>query len=328
MGGRTLSASGSQLFLLDSFRDTGRPLLSVLADPNSVFIRALALFKNRALYANIQNDRSAPYFTTSINSRDPYEDLSLVDLHPLQTKKNAYSPVVLDPKRPVSLKQSQRDKSSNREKAGLWPYLKSTVQQLPLYAAIALLSPLAVSGFLLNSGFQTLRSVRRMRLHNDEAGLLGAAFKTYRIPLMVEGAVESAQAVQPTEHLPPNHIPQNHIPQNHLPQKEDSEENENESDEKTPLMPPPAEQTRKAEEVEEEEGADERDAKDDVPTLARAPALFEMIRHLDAVGWRKYAVNIQRVRHTHAAIIVRMERESFAEGRVVIGHWVGEEFEI
>ena len=64
------------------------------------------------------------------------------------------------------------------------------------------------------------------------------------------------------------------------------------------------------------------------PTLALLPAQFEMIRNLDAVGWRKYAVNIEQVRHTHAAIIVRMERESFREGRVVIGHWIEEEFEI
>ena len=57
LGARTLSTSGRQLFLIDNFRNTDRPLLSVLADPDSIFIHALARFQNRSLYTNIINDR-------------------------------------------------------------------------------------------------------------------------------------------------------------------------------------------------------------------------------------------------------------------------------
>lgn len=64
LGSRTLSASGRQLFQIDTFRDTNRPILSVLADPESIFMLALAQFSHRVLYANIVNDRSAPYYTT------------------------------------------------------------------------------------------------------------------------------------------------------------------------------------------------------------------------------------------------------------------------
>ena len=64
LGSRTLSASGRQLFQVDTFRDTNRPILSVLADPGSIFMLALAQFSHRVLYANIINDRSAPYYTT------------------------------------------------------------------------------------------------------------------------------------------------------------------------------------------------------------------------------------------------------------------------
>jgi pimeloyl-ACP methyl ester carboxylesterase len=59
LGARTLSTSGRQLFTIDNFRNTNRPLLSVLADPDSIFIHALARFRNRSLYANIINDRTA-----------------------------------------------------------------------------------------------------------------------------------------------------------------------------------------------------------------------------------------------------------------------------
>ena len=57
VGARTLSASGRQMFIIDRFRGTGRPLLAVLADPAAVFHQGLARFRNRVLYANIVNDR-------------------------------------------------------------------------------------------------------------------------------------------------------------------------------------------------------------------------------------------------------------------------------
>lgn len=50
LGARTLSASGRQLFTIDKFRDTERPLLEVLADPESIFIKGLAKFERRTLY--------------------------------------------------------------------------------------------------------------------------------------------------------------------------------------------------------------------------------------------------------------------------------------
>ena len=59
LGSRTLSQSGRQLFTIDRFRDTGRPLLSVLADPSSVFMLALSKFKKRVLYCNVINDRKS-----------------------------------------------------------------------------------------------------------------------------------------------------------------------------------------------------------------------------------------------------------------------------
>ena len=52
-GARTLSASGRQLFTIDRFRETGRPLLEVLADTSSIFIKGLAKFERRTLYASV-----------------------------------------------------------------------------------------------------------------------------------------------------------------------------------------------------------------------------------------------------------------------------------
>jgi hypothetical protein len=61
-----------------------------------------------------------------------------------------------------------------------------------------------------------------------------------------------------------------------------------------------------------------------VPTLALTPEQFTMIRNLDSVGWRKYFVHIHKQRHSHAAIIVRKDRDDFSEGYVVLRHWLDE----
>lgn len=306
LGGNMLSASGQQLFLLDTFRDTGRPLLSVLAEPNSIFIKALSCFKHRVLYANIINDRSAPYYTTGISATDPYEDLSLVDLHPVS---EPYSPTILSPERPVSRKPSKHENST------VWGYLGSTIpplfQQLPFYALITLLTPIAASAFLLNSGFQTVRSMQRVKLHNDDSSPLGLGFRSYRIPLMVDGAVESMQTRGPQEHLDSTSTNLAQANGHVKPQQQEP------SNEKLTLAFPSGAQLGEGKQQSE-----------DFPTLALAPEQFAMIRHLDAVGWRKYPVHITKVRHSHAAIIVRTERESFSEGLTVLRHWVEEEFEV
>lgn len=98
MGARTLSASGRELFTIDKFRDTGRPLLEVLADPDSIFIKGLAKFERRTLYANIVNDRSAVYYTTGIAKSDPFTHLDRVKLNYLE----GYEDVILDPETPVA----------------------------------------------------------------------------------------------------------------------------------------------------------------------------------------------------------------------------------
>jgi hypothetical protein len=89
LGAKTLSTSGAQMFLADSFRDTGKPLLSVLAEPNSIFIKGLRLFKNKSVYANTMNDRSVPYFTSeSINSWTLMPSMSTTSQAKIQKSKS------------------------------------------------------------------------------------------------------------------------------------------------------------------------------------------------------------------------------------------------
>jgi len=64
------------------------------------------------------------------------------------------------------------------------------------------------------------------------------------------------------------------------------------------------------------------------PVLALTRDQFDMIRELNKCNFIKYGVNIQSVRHTHAAIIVRIPwRPGMTQGWEVLKHWA-KEFEL
>ena len=305
LGSSTLSASGRQLFTIDIFRDTNRPLLSVLADPDSIFMLALARFKHRVLYANIINDRSAPYYTTCIATTDPYVNLDQINLNYLPD----YLPVILDPADPVALKRPDLQPPLMTRIA---VSSQALISRVPVFALLIVLVPIGSMVFLINSGVQTVRSQRRIRLH--EEGKAGIGLGNYRIPLMVENArstMESAfaniNASRRQQYLPT-------VEQTQSLDSSESDDNANGSVEKrsrsdSNLKRRPSQHAQ-------------------FPTLALTPEQFAMVKALDNLGFRKYRVHIQKVRHTHAAIIVRVQKKDFDEGKVVVRHWLDEEFEL
>ena len=303
LGSRTLSASGRQLFLIDSFRDQGRPLLSVLADPSSIFIKGLSCFKNRVLYANIQNDRSAPYYTTAISKINQFEILANVKFEYLKDY-----PALLDPNVSIAPYKKELTIYSSLLEGG-----SSFITQIPLYAAFTVLIPVGTLFFLVNSGIQEFRSLQRIKLH--EAGKAGVGLQNYRIPLRVEsarqavaGTFQSANADQKQEYL----------------------SDESDSGDSSRCTPSGSNTSKDKQDEKSEGNSLLRQSKADsgFPILALSPEQFEMIESLDRVGFKKNLVHIKLVRHSHAAIIVRSKRKGFAEGKIVVKHWLDKEFEL
>jgi hypothetical protein len=288
LGARTLSTSGRQLFTVDNFRDTGRPLLAVLADPNSVFLRGLGQFKHRTLYANIVNDRSVVYYTACISFKDPYVDLDAVDLQALP----GYDGVLLRPDEPVRAKP--------RAPLGFWARVRatgwSTITAVPIYLLLAVLIPVGSMLFLINSGYQTIRSAQRVRLHESGGAKFG--IERYRTsPLLEEAQILEERAFERLNNRQgPDYLP----------------------------TPPSEDDERFAK---SEHSASKFKGQEHFPTLALTSDQFYMIQGLDSVGFTKYPVHISKVRHTHAAIVVRTNRWGFGEGKIVVGHWV-KHFEI
>jgi hypothetical protein len=310
LGARTLSASGRQLFTIDNFRDTGKPLLEVLADPESIFIKGLAKFERRTLYTNIVNDRSAVYYTTGISKTDPFTNLDNVKLNYLK----GYEDIILDPAAPVTSRDPEEFDLAFHGR--ILKSFKTTIDRLPLLLALIVFIPIGVVAFLINSGFQSFRSSRRIRLH--ESGLAGIQTGNYRVPLLITGVREAVEDAY--ENL--NSTQSNE----YLMSGTEEEEVAAQGKPNSPTGERSQSVRKSSSAISDGDPEKPESHNPDVPTLALAPYQFRMIQALDSVGWRKYPVHIHKVAHSHAAIIVRTEKPSFSEGRVVFRHWLDEEF--
>ncbi|CAN9185978.1 unnamed protein product [Alternaria alternata] len=298
LGARTLSMSGRQLFGVDKFRDTGRSLLSVLADPESIFIRGLAQFKHRSLYANVVNDRTVTYYTAGISQTDPFVDPDDIKINYIPD----YEEVIVDRDHPVSPKEPEEPPAFSQRLA---QGTRTILGRATIVAVLTVFIPFGVSAFLINSAVQTIRSGQRIRLH--EEGRSGIDYARYRIPNMItamrreaEGMYENANHAQSQDYLSEGF---EHVASPTQPTSPRSRKDKPKSD---------------ADSIQEQKDA----AKVIFPTLALTDDQFKMIEALDNVGFTKHPVYIHNHRHSHAAIIVRMNKPSFNEGRVVIKHWL------
>ena len=305
LGARILSTSGRQIFLIDKFRDTGRPLLSVLADPDTIFIRALAQFKHRSLYANIINDKTVSFFTASISQTDPFERLDEVHVNYLR----GYEEVVVDARNPVSPKEPEALPLFRQR---LTRGTSAFFRRVPSIAFFTFIIPIGVTLLLTNAAIQTVRSRQRIRLH--ETGMAGIDVKGYRIPLLLNSARQEMEEMYENMNSQQG--------QDYL--REGEEELASPTQQRSFSFSGPAQ----AADSDDDSPVDEKAKVGlDFPTLALTEHQFKMIEHLDHVGFDKYPIHIKNIGHTHAAIIRRIDKPSFDEGHIVARHWL-DHFEV
>lgn len=318
--------SGRQLFLVDSFRDTGRPLLDIMADPKSIFIRALAQFKRRTVYANIVNDRAAVYYTTAISRVDPFTDLNTIKINYIE----GYEDVIVDPEHPVSVIEPG---TSSLVQKSLTRSTQDLVKRLPTFALLTLLVPVGIFAFLVNSGIQSVRSNRRIRLH--EQGKAGIVLGNYRIPLMVEDVQSAVEGVFDSLHPRRSQAGGGETERKHPSALEDATDDDDDDSKDESGNASSSSSSTSSDMVNALNGSSTEklskapsSAQPDFPTLALTPIQFDMITNLDQVGFRKYPVHIHHHRHSHAAIIVRTPKKGFYEGEIVLKHWLENEFDV
>ena len=282
----TLGRTGLQFFTKDSFRQTQRPVLAVLADENSIFIKGLRQFKHRSLYGNIVND-SISWFTAGISAIDPFLELDLVKLNYVE----GYEGVIVDIDDPIAARHPD---SGFQIWRSMSPYLQGLV--------LIILSPIVVLALLVLGSlafFENWRSNHRVRLQDGLAWQ--EPVSSYRIPL-----ISSSDQLTTAQHrLSADTQPQ-----------EVSQIDGDETVSSTPadgsllpLMPPFF--TPKP-----------TPSNSSFPTLSLTAYQFEMIRVLDDVGFNKYPVHISKTSNAHEAIVVRRQWSSFDDGREAVKHFV------
>lgn len=310
LGARTLSASGRQLFGVDSFRDTGRPLLSILADPESIFIHALSKFENRCLYANIMNDRTVLFYTANISKIDPYANVEKLQINYV----DGYEDVILDPDEPYVLAQPRTEPTLSER---VRDTTSTVLRRVPIFAGLSVLIPIAVVVFLGNSVIQNIRSQKRILLH--EADTNDSGFQRYRTSWMVqdlragiENMYEAANSAHRQEYL-----------------ADDAEQSHDEDSLYTNDVQAVAKKASLEKRKPKSTSLRRRSTgmgSSEFPTLALTPEQFAMVDSLNAVGIKKYGVHIHNSNHSHAALIVRSNRKAFSEGKQVVKHWLDKSF--
>lgn len=248
------------------------------------------------------------FFTAGISQTDPFEQLDKVKLNYL----SGYEDVIVDTHNPVSPKEPEAlPVFRQRLKIGTRAFFRN----VPSIAFFMILIPIGTTFLLTNAAIQSVKSRQRIRLH--EQGMAGIDVKGYRIPLMLNSARQGMEDMYGNLN--------NQQGQDYL--REGEEELASPTQQKTFSFSKNADGTYS----DANSNADFKDEKPatqlDLPTLALTEHQFKMIEHLDNVGFKKHPVHIKNIKHTHAAIIRRIDTPSHDEGHIVARHWL-DHFEI
>lgn len=269
MASRSLSISGREMFAIDTFRDTGRPVLAVLADPESIFMTGLERFQRRTLYSNITNDMNTDYYTTSIQRSDPFGDLQGRTANYL----DGYDSVMLNPVEPLLPRHEGQLQTTEPVSRLGW------LRQIPFFAVLPLYAPLFVTACFVYSCVETTRSSFRISRH--ESGLAGISVEKYRA---LSFLVEDARRNDAGQTRPDT------------------------------LLASRGYSKSWAEVIAE------------LQPLSLDSHQHAMLNGLDTLDWRRYPVWIRKKDKAHEAINVNSDHADYEEGRIVLGHFVNDEF--
>lgn len=339
-----LSYTGTQLFLSDTKpvkpqhmeQDNAEklPLLVWMADPRSVFYKALSHFKNRSLYANVINDKRTAWFTSAISIMDPFKSMinENASAYSLDFIDN-YEPNVIDISKPISFKSDVIDKKLGKAPAKESGCSRATrsffrkLNWLKVVASITLFTPLWAVWLLTKSVIERIKNVRRVALFFGDA------------------ANNLVHLYDPTPEHPDSETT------NTEPQKPSFFRNiesdiTNTFKDKTDTLVESVFNAMNSDSYKEYHNSAKVDIKKANPQSESSSELdlinlqgkvqnfnlgliqnqLTIIQNLNALGWNKFPVLIRNTKQTHRAAIVRMPDPSFDEGKVIVKHFVNETF--
>ncbi len=297
-------------------RHGGRPLLAVLADPKSVFMQRPRPLQACALHQHRQRPHRRAL-------HDGHRQ------HRPSTPTCARCAPTASPATRTSSSTGRPWPAARRPPAGpLQPGLPRPrarfANNLPFVVALSVFLPMGVVAYLVAAAVQTVRSSKRIELH--EKGLAGIDISGYRgVPLIIKEI--RTQIEDAYEEL--NSSPEPGVPRRRRRRRRRRARDQGRRRLGGRRAAPPATETtlgdgrprRRGHSTSSTASPDE---------VADAGAHGRPVRH-DREPRRprlaQYPVWIHKVRHSHAAIYRRgPTRSSFSEGELVLSHWVKEEF--
>ncbi|KAF3993303.1 hypothetical protein FT663_00577 [Candidozyma haemuli var. vulneris] len=344
--------SGQQMFLNDKTAVVGNddklPLLVWMADSKSPFYKALARFQHRSLYGNAINDKRTSWYTTFISNVDPFntmvnESLSAYNLEYIQ----GYDPNVIDFTKSISFSKIVKP-NKQRVNPKRWAY-KAFVWAKVL-ASLIVITPVYSIYLLSNAIWQRVQLNRRIRnFYKESPNSLAVLYdlvdnekdlengptltkkefqdlekpdsdheETYfeaieeKMHDRAEVFVDSIfKAVDSASYYDYHYS----VAKKRSPLSRPSSE-ENLSSEEGKLLPKPGLVNLKGKEV-----------KNDFK-LNFNWKQEKIVEGLNTLQWDKYPVIIRNTKATHAAVIHRHNDPTFAEGKVVVRHFIEQVFRL
>lgn len=172
-----LAITGSQFFLKDKVGEFSKPLLVWMADPNSTFYLALKLFKYKALYANVVNDKRCCWFTSSISLTDPVNSMyNKLPQNITAEYIKGYEPNVIDASKPFYYEQKSKEQTfdTSSRRGFFW----KTLNWCKLFGTIVLYVPIMGISFIVSSIYQRIQTLNRIRhFHNEKSNNLSHLYE-------------------------------------------------------------------------------------------------------------------------------------------------------
>ncbi|KAG0340817.1 hypothetical protein BG000_010997 [Podila horticola] len=307
LSSRMLSRTGEQLQLIDDYVD-GRPILLVMSEPSSIFVQALARFKRRAIYCNIRNDRSVPFWTASFSDADPFSELDSMDIQ----YNSGYSSLIesFEHRDLETVARLEEERLAEWKASSFKNRATHTFNNIPWkkYAFFGLLGPFLIPIWIVIASstisVQGINSRRRTKeLVRANAELEKIREKAASIRASQPSSIQSSTSVAS--------IDEHHQDQSHITVVSQAT-NDSKQASTTSVV---------------ETVADSEPASFSYPhlktlrPLALAPVQVEISRNLNQLEWSKNIIHIEAL-NAHASIVVREKRFSNDGGVAAVQHAV------
>ncbi|KAF8926812.1 hypothetical protein BGZ52_005145 [Haplosporangium bisporale] len=306
LSSRMLSRTGEQLQLIDDYID-GKPILLVMSEPLGIFVQALARFKRRALYCNIRNDRSVPFWTASFSDADPFSELESMDIQ----YNSGYSSLIesFEHRDLETVARLEEERQAEWKASSFKDRATHTFKNVPWkkYAFFGLLGPFLIPLWIVIASstisVQGINSRRRTKdLVRSNSELETIREKAASIRSSQPSSIQSSTSVASIEDHDEDHC---HI-------TVVSKATDAKKGSTTSVV---------------ETVADSEPASFSYPhlktlrPLALAPVQVEISRNLNQLEWRKNIIHIEAM-NAHASIVVREKRFSNDGGVAAVQHAV------